>query len=129
MKRLAILRHAKSSWAKPGKSDESRPLNQQGLDQLNQLCNWIKSENFTPDLVICSPSLRTRQTHEGIKAALGDPKTEYDSSLYNGALENYLNALWGLGDAENVMLIGHNPNCDELARYLTIPSRDRKSVV
>lgn len=122
MKRLAVLRHAKSSWAQPGTSDEARPLNQRGFEQLGQLSKWIAAKNFKPDLIICSPSVRTRQTHQAIEGALGDCKIEFDPALYNGALENYLNALWGLSDAENVLLIGHNPNCDELVRYLTMPS-------
>lgn len=56
-----------------------------------------------------------------MQQAFGDAKIEVVKSLYNGTLEDYLAVLWSQG-AEGIILIGHNPTCDELARYLTAPS-------
>jgi len=122
MKRLYILRHAKSSWAQPGLRDFDRSLNTRGENQLKALSKWFTSEPHKPTHVLCSSSLRTRATYEGIARAMGSPHCESQDSLYSGSLEGYLECLWGAPDVEVLMLIGHNPTCDELVRYLTSPS-------
>ena len=120
MKKLAILRHAKSSWAKPGMSDKERPLNARGRQQLVAVTQWMKNNSFEPNKVLCSPALRTQQTAEGLSQAIGEADFELVPQLYNGPIELYLDALWALSyDTECALLIAHNPTCDELARYLT----------
>ena len=121
MKRLYVLRHAKSSWAQPGLSDIERPLNRRGEDQLKHLNPWFKSNCPSPDRILCSPSTRTQQTYARMKTALESAEIEIVHSLYNGSIDAYLDALWAQ-ECESVMIIGHNPTCDELSRYLTNPA-------
>ncbi|MGI9365056.1 MAG: SixA phosphatase family protein [Rhizobiaceae bacterium] len=121
MKRLYVLRHAKSSWAQPGLSDIERPLNRRGEDQVSRLNPWFKANCTAPDRILCSPSTRTRQTYAGIKSALGSAELEIVQSLYHGTVDVYLDALW-TQTKNSIMIIGHNPTCDELSRYLTNPS-------
>jgi len=121
MKKLAILRHAKSSWSEPGMRDQERSLNKRGHKQLVLLSNWMTENNFAPDHVICSPATRTRQTLEGIKNSVKNAKVEIVDSLYNGLLEYYLEAVWVQESAQSLLIIGHNPTCDDLVRYLAKP--------
>ena len=121
MKHLYILRHAKSSWAQPGLSDIERPLNKRGGRQVTRLEKWLIDQNLVPEMILCSPSTRTQETYRGIKGAWDEVPLEIVQKLYHGRMEDYLEALW-TQDADKIMIIGHNPTCDELARYLTKPS-------
>ena len=121
MKRLYILRHGKSSWAQPGTGDIDRPLNERGVRQVLQLHDWFKGQAQKPDKILCSPSVRTRQTLSELGDSVGGANIEYVAELYNGTTTSYLQHLW-IQSAECVLIVGHNPICDELARYLTTPS-------
>ena len=123
MKRLHILRHAKSSWAEPGLQDFDRVLNKRGQWQLQALSKWFETAPFKPQHVLCSAARRTLDTFEGIAAALDHPKLQTERLLYNGGTDDYLDILSAIDDSvQSLMLIGHNPTCDDLARYLTKPS-------
>lgn len=128
MLRLYILRHAKSSWALPGRSDFDRGLNDRGKKDLPKLANAMNSDSYLPDFVYSSPSNRTRLTIDGIKAAIDNftPTIEYVDNLYSGSLDNYLNALKSNSNANHsIMVVGHNPTCDALASYLIIDGAEK----
>lgn len=122
MKRLYILRHAKSSWAEPGLGDFDRALNKRGDRQLIALSRWFSDRDDKPRYVLCSSAVRTRKTFEGIATALDHPTIETMDELYNGTMDSYLDAIWTCEHEGPLMLIGHNPTCDELVRLLTRPS-------
>lgn len=123
MKRLAILRHAKSSWAVAGHSDKERPLNAKGHRQLARLSGWMDETSFRVDRVLVSDAQRTLETLDDLTAALGDTPVEQAPGLYSGHLETYLDAIWGADEAiDSLLIIGHNPNCDELAHHLAKPN-------
>ncbi len=120
MVRLTILRHAKSSWATPGGSDIDRVLSDKGQQQAARLSHWLGNRDDKPDACICSPAKRTRQTWDGIAAALDDVSVDIRERLYSGAPDTYLEEIWA-SDARHLLLIGHNPTCDELVRSLARP--------
>lgn len=121
MKRLYVLRHAKSSWATPGLSDIDRPLNERGRRQLELLSQWWIDHDMQVDHVAISPAKRTQETLSRFEAALQPKTTSIEQQLYPGTLDTYLATIWGQ-TANSIMLIGHNPTCDELARVLAAPS-------
>ena len=119
--RLYILRHAKSSWALPGKSDYDRGLNERGDNDLLKIAQHMNEKNYKPDQVYSSPSTRTRLTIDGIVARFRDfsPAIEYVDNLYSGSLENYMDCLTSHSDKnQSLMIVGHNPTCDSLAAHL-----------
>ena len=119
MKRLYVLRHAKSSWASPGQQDFDRQLSARGLTQCQLLRDWLTDDGNTPELVLCSPSKRTIETYEQVGNPLSDASFEVVDRFYHGSLETYLETIWSTDDSlHSVMLIGHNPTCDELSRYI-----------
>lgn len=121
MRTLLVLRHAKSSWAVPGQTDFERPLSERGDAQLVRLRSFLQAEGIRAERVLCSPAARTRATLDGILSALGEPPVAYDDTLYNGTVDGYRAALSACTD-NHLLLVGHNPTCDELVRHLAAPS-------
>ncbi|MEE9313719.1 MAG: histidine phosphatase family protein [Rhizobiaceae bacterium] len=121
MKRLYIIRHAKSSWAQPGSSDIDRSLNDRGNEQVKLLDAWMQRYDSKIERVICSPARRTQETLLGIRGNFSNASISFIDDLYNGEMDTYLFHLME-HKADRVVIIGHNPTCDELTRYLTSPS-------
>ena len=121
MKRLYLLRHAKSSWAQPGLGDIDRTLNDRGNEQCRTLSKWWGDNGHQIDGAVVSSAQRTRETFYGLEEALNFQDVQFFDELYLGSMEDYLGAIWAQ-TGETVLMIGHNPTCDELARYLAAPS-------
>ena len=123
MKTLHLLRHAKSSWSEPGLPDHERPLNRRGRRAGQAIGRHLVDANIVPDLVLCSTSLRTRQTLDLILPAIKPPKIVLDRQLYEASAARLLDYLKELPEAaEVVLLIGHNPGLHELALSLAAPT-------
>jgi phosphohistidine phosphatase len=115
---LHLLRHAKSSWKDPELPDHDRPLSKRGRRSAGVLAHHFAHLN-SPDLVLCSTALRTRQTLELISAALKPPKVVLDRAIYGGGARKLMKLLWNLPDTANtVLLVGHNPALHQLALSL-----------
>jgi phosphohistidine phosphatase len=122
MRRLLLLRHAKTSWALPSQRDEDRALNDRGESDLEIIADWIGSRDLTPDAVICSTAKRTRQTLNGIQKGFHKPaEILFLEQLYLGNIQEYLESLADCDAHETVMIIGHNPTCSSLVNYLVPP--------
>jgi phosphohistidine phosphatase len=120
MKRLFLLRHAKSSWDDPGLADHDRPLAPRGERAAKVIARYLREERIAPDLVLCSSSRRTRETLDRIAPALGDEvRVEIERELYAASADRLLERLRAVDDdVESVMLIGHNPGIEQLALSL-----------
>ncbi|HEY1723612.1 MAG TPA: histidine phosphatase family protein [Magnetospirillaceae bacterium] len=113
---LYLLRHAKAQKAVPGDDDLARPLIKRGREAAQDIEAWFKAQKVRPDIVLCSPSARTRETLEIVQSALGEPKIVFDAALY-GASPQALKAMIGRlhRSVESVLIVGHNPGIEELA--------------
>jgi phosphohistidine phosphatase len=109
MPRLLLLRHAKAERGRAGEKDHSRPLSKRGRRDAEEMGRRMAKGGERPDLVLCSTSERTRQTWELAQPALGgDIETRFVRALYDA--DDYLALLKAEGgDAQSVLLIGHNP--------------------
>ena len=87
---------------------------------MRKMAKYIRRNKIRPGLVLCSPSLRTRQTLEAIESSLGKgSQIESESELYAASEEKLLQRLQALPESvDSVMLIGHNPGLHELALML-----------
>lgn len=121
MKRLTILRHAKSSWADPGMDDFSRPLNERGRSDARRLGEEFKRRGFAFGLVLASPALRVRQTLEGVAEGLGELPITFDEAIYL-ATEGTLFDLIQSTPAEigSLLVVGHNPGLERLVVDLSL---------
>jgi phosphohistidine phosphatase len=122
MKRLYLLRHAKSSWKEPGVPDHDRPLSGRGRRAAKAMAAHLRAQGIEPELVLCSTAERTRQTLARIEPALGAPEVRFERELYGAAAATLLDRLQRVEDPiGSVMLIGHNPGLELLALDLARP--------
>ena len=82
VKRLYLLRHAKSSWSDPSLADMDRPLARRGRKAAMKMAKEFRRREIRPQLVLCSSSRRTQETLELIGSSLGDPTIEVVEGLY-----------------------------------------------
>ena len=137
---LLLLRHALSSWEVPiGTDDFYRPLQQRGFEEASRMGTYLKKKKvMLPDLIVISPSLRTRQTLERVMQAWVNDNWNFSTSsipliwnedLYNchyvtgddvqTSSQGYMDIVHALdGTYRRVMLVGHNPAMGQLARRL-----------
>ena len=125
MKRLWLLRHAKSSWDHPGLADHDRPLAPRGKKAGRRIARWAETNDVRPDLVICSTAVRAQATLDLVRPGLGHPAERVDRALYTASVDDVLERLAAEDDAlAEILLIGHNPTLHELAALLAPPGPD-----
>jgi len=124
VKLLCLLRHAKSSWADAGLSDMQRPLTGRGRKAAGRIAGYLADHRLEPDLVLCSPARRTRQTLELLGPALLETtEVAVEDDLYGAPAADLLGRLRRLPDAAGrVLVIGHNPGLQQLAARLAPPA-------
>jgi len=115
--RIDLLRHAKSSWDDPGLPDPERPLAPRGLKAAARLREHLRRSRFSPDLVLCSPAVRTVETLDRVRDGLaGDLRVEIEDELYAADADYLLARLRRLPEStSSVMVVGHNPGIADLA--------------
>lgn len=126
-KRLFLLRHAKSSWDDPFVQDFDRDLNKRGRKAARGFSKWLENKGFTPDLVLCSAALRTRQTLEFVQNGFGGrPEISIEKRLYLADAGDLRSRLAKLDKRtpcpDAVLMIGHNPGLEEFALELIPPA-------
>lgn len=121
MKKLYLLRHAKSSWLEPDLSDFERPLNSRGLRAAPFMGTVIASRGLQPDLMLSSPAIRAAETARLVKeAARGIFPLRFDERIYEASPQTLLHVLAELGeDVQTPMIVAHNPGIESLIRLLT----------
>jgi len=127
MKRIYLVRHAKSSWKDPLMDDYDRPLNKRGKHDAPMMGQWLKDHQHIPELMISSSAKRAIKTAKKIAKALGYPKKEIVEKLelYEADVMVYLKTIKSLKSKINsVMMIGHNPTITLLSNYLTKKEMD-----
>jgi phosphohistidine phosphatase len=123
MKRLYLLRHAKSSWKDPSLADHDRPLAGRGRRAAGAIAGHLRAQGIEPELVLCSTARRARETLELIEPALGTPELRIEPELYGASASTLLDRLRGVPrGVGSVMLIGHNPGLERLALDLARPA-------
>ena len=116
MKRLILMRHAKSDWSAGAGSDHDRPLNARGVAAAQALGDWLRAQDLLPDQVLSSSSKRTGQTFIGLGLA-DDTPTTFTRDLYL-ATHNDLLAALRQATGNVVLMLGHNPGISITAAQL-----------
>jgi phosphohistidine phosphatase len=120
MRTLMLMRHAKSSWDQPELGDIERPLAPRGRETAPLIARYLRENDWRPDLVLCSPAARVRETWQLMAPVLGDAiECKALRTIYPGAPSRVLEVLRRAADGiERLMLIGHNPGLARLAADL-----------
>jgi phosphohistidine phosphatase len=120
---LLLLRHAKSSWDKPAADDLDRPLAPRGRRTAPLIAAEMARRGWVPELVLCSPARRTRETWDLVAPALGPVPVTYDPGLYLAAPAALLRLVRATApEVACLLVIGHNPGLQELALLLADPA-------
>lgn len=110
------MRHAKSAWPS-GVADAKRPLAKRGRKDAKVASHIISHELPRPDLVIMSPSKRTRQTVKVLEDFMGRLPAQSDKRLYAADWWDLLDVIHGVDDEiEILMLVGHSPGLEDMVR-------------
>src|SRR5258708_858083 len=125
MRRLMLLRHAKTENDAPSGKDQDRRLDDRGRLDAAEIGGWIARHPPFPDLVLVSPPARSHQTWDiawdAMRGRLPPPRLEYPAELYGAdpsALLQIIHAA-ATADPQRLLLVGHNPGLHELAFGLT----------
>jgi len=110
VRHLLLLRHAKAIAAERGMADRDRPLTPRGHRDAHLIGAAIARDG-PPDLILCSPSRRTRETLADVLQSLATaPKVVFANSLYGAQGTTYAEAIAAQGgEAKRLLVIGHNP--------------------
>ena len=119
MKRIYLLRHAKSSWDDDALDDFQRPLNARGRKAAKRMARFLAERSIRPNMVLCSAALRTRGTYDILEPELQGVPVSFEDGLYEASRGDLLHRLQRLdGHLDSVLLIGHNPGLEKLALTL-----------
>jgi phosphohistidine phosphatase len=119
VKRLILLRHAKSSWAEPGLDDHARPLNDRGRHDAPRIGAWLAREGHLPEAALVSTAARTQATWAGLGPAFAAVPVILRGDIYEAPPGTLLAALRAApAEAGSVLMLGHNPGMGALARML-----------
>ena len=122
MKRLTLVRHAKSDWSLPGQDDWDRPLNRRGQRDAPDMARRLRSRRLKPELVLSSPAVRALTTATVMARELKVPAAHVmqDERLYLASPADLLAVIRERGGgAKHVMVFGHNPGITECANRLS----------
>src|SRR5215468_5262159 len=122
MRTLVILRHAKAERG-DALADIDRVLTDRGHADAAEAGAWLASHGYRPDMVLCSPARRTRQTwHEvavGVAPSGAAPMVRYEPVLYASAADEVFELLREVSPEHVVtLLVGHNPTVSLLSTLL-----------
>lgn len=107
MLRITLIRHAKSAWDDPGLADFDRPLAARGRRAAVWVGNALRERGIEPDLILCSPAARTRET---LRLSELPGIVRFEPAIYERRDADYVGLLRDGADeaASSILLVGHN---------------------
>lgn len=122
MKKLILLRHAKSGWDDPVPRDFDRPLNAKGRRAARAIGAFAQQAGIRFDTIVASPAVRVAETLSEFGDGYGKmPEPDYDRRVYLASAQTLLEVIQGLDDsAQAVLMVGHNPGLEDLV-FLLVP--------
>jgi len=122
MKKIYLIRHAKSSWKDATIDDFERPLNGRGKRDVAFMGKRLKMFEVMPDLIYTSPAKRAEKTAKEIakEIACDKKKIKLNDTLYEGSYESYLDLIHTIDDHySSIFIIAHNPTITEVGERLS----------
>lgn len=126
MKKIYLIRHAKSDWAYEDLPDIDRPLNERGYRDAHEMSKRLKEKKHAPDLIISSPAIRALSTALIFARTFEYPENEIKiiRRLYHASPDVFVNTIAGIEEGyDRVFLFSHNPGITEAVNILC--ERDR----
>lgn len=123
MKKLYLVRHAKSSWDDLS-DDFERDLNDKGKSDLKLIWKHLKDKKIHPDKVYSSPAKRSEKTCKSICEWIwySFDKVKFEDDIYNFHMkwiEFYLKLITNFKDKhDEIMIFWHNEAWNQLTTNL-----------
>ncbi|MDF2180645.1 histidine phosphatase family protein [Neptuniibacter sp. CAU 1671] len=127
MKRLTLIRHAKSSWKHEGLRDFERPLNRRGWCDAPLMAERFAASGEIPTLIITSYATRALTTARIFALHLDIPiaKLQLNDKVYEASAEDLLELVRSTPDyVTHLCIVGHNPGLNGLVALLGVGSVD-----
>ncbi len=118
MRELILLRHAHAEPAIDDQPDLDRPLSAEGIVEAEAAGRWLHEKGLVPDLALCSPARRTRETLDAVLAAVGFVDQRLDESIYDASSGTLAALADAHRDVERLLVVGHNPGLERLAALM-----------
>lgn len=121
MKKIYIVRHAKSSWESQGINDHERPLNQRGLNDAPVMAKQLAEEHGVPQKLISSTANRAFQTAKIFAEIFGFDGKDIlsEKQLYHADIEDLLGAVNGADEKyDSICIFAHNPGITYFANLI-----------
>jgi phosphohistidine phosphatase len=121
IKRLILIRHAKSSWKHTGVSDFDRPLNGRGQRDAPMMGKRLAERGVRPQRLVSSPAKRALTTAHVIAGEIGYPVEAIvtDRRIYEASVPDLLTVIGEQpDDCAELMLVGHNPGLTDLCNHI-----------
>jgi phosphohistidine phosphatase len=122
VKRLLLIRHAKSDWGNPSVRDLDRPLNKRGHAAAPEMAQRMVKQNIYPELIVSSPALRAFTTAKYFAKAweMDANNIQTYKTIYEACIKNLLNVVNHFDNRyHTIALFGHNPGLTDFANYLS----------
>jgi phosphohistidine phosphatase len=119
MRRLMLLRHAKTERAEPGERDRDRKLTKRGRADAPIIGAYMARHGLTPDLAMVSPARRAQETWTLLAAAFAKaPRVADEERIYNADVDSLIEVIGETRAARSLLIVGHNPGLHDLAMQL-----------
>jgi phosphohistidine phosphatase len=118
MKKLFLIRHAKSSWNDFSLSDYDRPLNSRGIHDAPKMAAFLQQTAGKIDAIYTSPAVRALSTAQYFRDAFGIAQADFHEvrHLYHASISDFYNVLQKIPDnCHSVMIFSHNPGITEFS--------------
>lgn len=121
MKRLYIVRHAKSSWGDFTTPDFDRPLNDRGKTDAPEMAKRLVSKKVSIDVFISSPAKRAKSTCKAFCKVYDRDKDEIVliEELYHASVETFNKVVSKISDRfDSAAIFSHNPGITDFVNTL-----------
>jgi phosphohistidine phosphatase len=122
---LFILRHASAGTRRANPIlDMKRPLDKEGKRHCIQLAHILSALNVQFDMVVSSPLKRSLQTASlvGTETGYEAPILQSNALAPSATIQDFQRLLKDCEHAENLLVVGHNPNLTTFLGNLLVPA-------
>lgn len=124
VKKLTLLRHAKSGWDDPVARDFDRPLNARGKRAAHRIGEYLREHDLHYDHILASPAIRVVETLEHLAVGSGETiAPAWDKRIYLASAVSLLDVVQEADDRyDTLLMVGHNPGLEDLV-LMMVPDR------
>jgi len=116
MKKISLLRHAKSDWQDTSQRDFDRPLNDKGIRVAKAMGRWIAKKKILFDHIIASPAERVKETFENFSEGYSEKlNIVWERKIYLASSATILDMIRETSDDHShILVVGHNPGLEDI---------------